>query len=210
MKTKIITTTRYSTDLGVDLNFKPANDSDVIVTKTDGKLYVRYLVQDECPVMDNPNNNNAPDLFLVNYHRNFGVTVDNIITEDEVREYYVNNTKPACAKKYWLFKLNAYIHSGVVLGLAPTNFPDERWDVSHVGLVLVSKKHWKTEEKARECAESFVHEWNQYLSGDIWGMCTDVFDLKTKQLLIEESEAVWNCYDYDYCLKELKKESEAK
>lgn len=210
MKTKIITTTRYSTDLGVDRNFKPANDSDVIVTKTDGKLYVRYLVQDEYPVMDNPNDNNAPDLFLVNYHRDFGVTVDNIITEDEVREYYVNNTKPACAKKYWLFKLNAYIHSGVVLGLAPTNFPDERWDVSHVGLVLVSKKHWKTEEKARECAESFVHEWNQYLSGDIWGMCTDVFDLKTKQLLIEESEAVWNCYDYDYCLKELKKESEAK
>jgi hypothetical protein len=210
VKTKIITTTRYSTDLGVDRNFKPANDSDVIVTKTDGKLYVRYLVQDEYPVMDNPNDNNAPDLFLVNYHRDFGVTVDNIITEDEVREYYVNNTKPACAKKYWLFKLNAYIHSGVVLGLAPTNFPDERWDVSHVGLVLVSKKHWKTEEKARECAESFVHEWNQYLSGDIWGMCTDVFDLKTKQLLIEESEAVWNCYDYDYCLKELKKESEAK
>lgn len=210
MKTKIITTTRYSTDLGVDLNFKPANDSDVIVTKTDGKLYVRYLVQDEYPVMDNPNDNNAPDLFLVNYHRDFGVTVNNIITEDEVREYYVNNTKPACAKKYWLFKLNAYIHSGVVLGLASTNFPDGRWDVSHVGLVLVSKKHWKTEEKARECAESFVHEWNQYLSGDIWGMCTDVFDLKTKQLLIEESEAVWNCYDYDYCLKELKKESEAK
>jgi hypothetical protein len=211
MKTKTITTTRYTTDLGVELSFKPAKDDDVIVTKKDGKLYVRYLVQDEnTGTLDNPNDHGAPDLFLVNYHRDFKVTMDKSITKDDVREFYVNSTRLPTHKSHWTFKLNCYIHSGVVLGLAPTNFPDEQWDVSHVGLVLVSKKIWRTEVKAKEVAESFVKEWNQYLSGDIWGMCTDVFDSTTKQRIDKLCEATWGCYDYNYCLKELKKESEAK
>ncbi len=210
MKTKTVTITKHTTDLGVELSCEPFNDDDVIVTERDGKIYVRYLVRDEDPIMGSPNDCSGDDLFLVNYHRDFEVTKDKIITLEEVRDYYRDNHTPTCWTKYHLFKLNAYIHSGVILGLAPTNFPDERWDVSHVGLVLVSKKTWKTEKEARKCAECFVEEWNQYLSGDIWGMCTDVFDQQTKQLLIEESKAVWGCYDYDYCLKELKKESEAK
>jgi len=208
MKTKTVTITRYTTNLGVDLSFKPTNDDDAIVTERNGKLYVRYLVQDEDSSKDDPNDCNAPDLFLVNYHRNFSITMDSIVTKEEVRKYYINNVLPACAKNYWLFKLNACIHSGVVLGLAPTNFPDERWDVSHVGLVLVKKGLWTTETACCKAAESFVHEWNQYLSNDIWGMCTDVFDLKTKKCIIEESEAVWGCYGYEESLKQLKQESE--
>jgi hypothetical protein len=210
MKTKTVTITKYTTDLGVELSFKPANDKDVIVTERNGKIYVQYLVQDEDSVRDNPNDRGGDDLFLVNYHRDFEVTKDEIITLEEVREYYRGNHTPACWPKYRLFKLNAYIHSGVVLGLAPTNFPDERWDVSHVGLVLVSKKIWKIEKEARKCAECFVEEWNQYLSGDIWGTCTDVFDQQTKQHIIEESEAVWGCYGYEESLKQLKQESEKK
>jgi len=210
MKTKAITTTRYTTDLGVELSFKPYKDEDIIVTEKDGKLYVRYLVHDEDSGIDDPNDCSAPDLFLVNYHRDCNIRKDDIITEDEVRDYYCHNKLGAWKKKYWQFKLNAYIHSGVVLGLAPTDFPDERWDVSHVGLVLVSKKIWRLEAKAREAAESLVKEWNWYLAGDIWGMVKDVFDAKTKKILSEESEATWGCYAYDHCLKELKEESEAK
>ena len=206
MKTTTVKTTRYTTDLGVELNFKPANDEDVIVAENNGKLYVRYLVRDDNA--QSPEENQDDGLFLVNYHRNFEVCKDSIITKEDVQNYYCGSLKVQQQKKYWLFKLNVYIHSGVVLGLAPTNFPDESWDVSHVGLVLVTKKEWKTEAKAREAAKSLVNEWNQYLSGDVWGMCTDVFDLKTQELLIKDSETVWGCYDYQECLKQLKIESE--
>lgn len=208
MKTTIVQTTRYTTDLGVELSAKPFNDDDVIVTKKNGKLYIHYLVQDTDGSAYNPNDCSDANLFIVNYHRDCDIQRDNIITEQDTKNFYFGNKIPQ-QKKYWLFKLNAYIHSGVILGIAPTNFPDERWDVSHVGLALVSRKIWKTEKAAKEAAESFVREWNQYLSGDIWGMCTDVFDLKTKEPITAESKAVWGCYDYGCCLKELKKESEA-
>ena len=208
MKTKTVTTTRYTTDLGADLSFKPANDDDVIVTEKDGKLYVRYLVQDENP--ESPDTCGDDSLFLVNYHRDFDVRNDKILTIEDVKAVYRGEKLGDWTKKYRYFKLNAYIHSGVRIGLAPTNFPDERWDVSHVGLVLVAKDTWETEKKAHAAAESLVTEWNQYLSGDIWGMCTDVFDLKTKEKIEDESESVWGCYDYEYYLEELKKESEAK
>jgi hypothetical protein len=211
MKTKVITTTRYTTDLGIDLSFKPANDDDVIITEKDGKLYVRYLVQDAEGCQDTPNNCSSPDLLLVNYHRDFDVRADDIITKDEVRNYCLANKSPDSNRKYWLYKLSMLSHSGVILSLGHSFASDgQGWDTSHVGLVLVSRKVWKNVREANAAAESFVKEWNQYLSGDIWGMCTDVFDQQTKQHIIEESEAVWGCYDYDYCLKELKKESEAK
>ena len=206
MKTR--TVTKYITDNDLELNFKPFDDNDVIITEKDGKIYVRYLVQDENPVMDNPNDCSSPDLFLVFYHRQCDIRNDRIITENEVRDYYLGNKLPAWDRKYWIYKLNAYIHSGVVLGLAPTNFPDERWDVSHNGLVLLAKKVWLGHE-AKKIAELFIKEWNQYLSGDIWGMCTDVFDAKTKENIIEESEALWGGYGYNDCLKQLKEESEA-
>jgi hypothetical protein len=209
MKTKTVTTTRYTTDLGVELSFEPANDDDVIVTEKDGKLYVWYLVQDKNP--ESPVECGDASLFLVNYHRDFDVRRDCILTKDDVRNVYWGKKPGSWAKKYWHFPLSMLSHSGVWLSLSHS-FADDSggWDTSHVGLVLVARKYWKTGREARAAAESLVTEWNQYLQGDVWGMCTDVFDVRTKQLIEADSKSCWGCYDYDYCLKELKNESEAK
>lgn len=72
-------------------------------------------------------------------------------------------------KRYHVFGLEAYIHSGIVLALSQEgNFPDRQWDVSQLGLVFVSREEWKTRAKAREAAKQLIKTWNTYLEGDVW------------------------------------------
>jgi hypothetical protein len=70
--------------------------------------------------------------------------------------------------EYDMFKLNAYIHSGVSLSLGEFDCP---WDSGQVGYVLVKKGSVPDPEKA---ALSLVSEWNKYLGGDVW--CFEVTD----------------------------------
>jgi hypothetical protein len=104
------------------------------------------------------------DLFLVAGHRQFFVPLPggdrNLDIAAVVNQYQ---------KTHHVFKLEAYIHSGVVLALSGTgNFPDRQWDVSQLGCVFVEKAQWKTAKKALAAALAHVAYWNQYLSGDVW------------------------------------------
>ena len=109
------------------------------------------------------------NLFLVGYHRDFTVKRDTVITKDEAIEIGQGG-KNHLTKKYHCFGLEAYIHGGVVLSFRDEgNFPDRRWDVSYLGLVLVAKEEWKTREKAKKAAAGLIEDWNNYLSGNIYG-----------------------------------------
>jgi hypothetical protein len=71
------------------------------------------------------------------------------------------------AADYWIFPLFAYIHSGIALSLGAFGC---RWDSGQIGYVLVKRsEHWSTEAAAMAAAGSVVAEWNQYLSGDVYG-----------------------------------------
>lgn len=73
---------------------------------------------------------------------------------------------------YHVFPVYAYIHSGVSLSLGRNRYPfNDRWDTSFKGFALVKRmKKWSwTEAKARKIAESIVKEWNDYLSGNVYG-----------------------------------------
>lgn len=94
-------------------------------------------------------------------------------------------------KDYWCFGLEAYIHSGVRLAIRyEGNFPDRGWDVSNVGLVFVSKKEWRLQKKAKEAAASLVNEWNDYLSGDVYGFVIENAEG-------EEQLSCWGFYGRD-------------
>jgi hypothetical protein len=127
-------------------------------------------------------------LFLVGYHRDFSVDGPKVKYKgDEKGPGHLLVTKADCqalargdkaadewpeelAKKYFSFGLEAYIHSGVRLALSHCgNFPDRAWDVSQLGMVFVSRKEWPDEKKAREAALSLIREWNDYLSGNVYG-----------------------------------------
>ena len=135
------------------------------------------------------------NLFLVGYHRDFCVERDDIITKQELIDCFtdpkrleeielqvVKNTK----KKYHIFGLEAYIHSGVSLALSyKGNFPDRRWDVSQLGAVLCAKAEWKTEKKARTMALSHIKTWNDYLMGNVYGYVIE-----------DKDEHIDSCYGF--------------
>lgn len=116
------------------------------------------------------------NVLLVGYHRDF--YVENSRITKQVAIDYANNEKTeevmAIKKQYHIFGLEAYIHSGVVLAISQEgNFCDRRWDVSQLGLVLVSKEEAKTKAKAKKIAKGLTEEWNEYLSGNVYGYTVD-------------------------------------
>lgn len=102
-------------------------------------------------------------------------------TNEEAKDY---------VKKYHIFGLEAYIHSGVALHLSGEVTIDMEWDVSQTGLVFISKEESKTRAKARKLAQGLLEEWNDYLSGNIYGY-------RIEKPNGEESGGCWGFYD-DY------------
>lgn len=167
------------------------------------------VIQDPNP--ESPDIWGNEDMFLVYDHRQFTVkregfepknifnalsleypkepVSDDYKTEEEYidarDEYHADmddvNSIKAQFLDYYIFPVDAYIHSGVHLSLADTkNYPDRRWDVSTTGYVLVKKDQILPEYdmgvvetalhyRAKEMAESLIETWNQYLSGDVYG-----------------------------------------
>lgn len=126
------------------------------------------IIPDDDP--QSPKDWDNTDCFLVYDHTSFYVKVEGFEPRDIYEARKEGKTK--LYDGYWVFPVDAYIHSGVALSLAnEANFPDRRWDVSTTGFALVKRqKGWTwTEEKARKVARSIVNEWNDYLSGNIYG-----------------------------------------
>jgi hypothetical protein len=200
------TVTTYTDEAGFQFTFKPVEDT-ITIKKIKAGYEARYLVQD--------NDAQSPDewgddgLFLVAYHRQFDVRRDEVITKDKAvalsRQDKEDEDYPQdIADKYHAFGLEAYIHSGVCLSLSNEgNFPDRQWDVSQLGLVLVSKKEWPDEKKARAAALSLIEEWNQYLSGDVYGIVKESYDKKKEQC---DQESVWGFYGHKHALEALQTE----
>jgi hypothetical protein len=213
IKTKEVT--KYVTDdeewEGFEFFHEPAEDSLTIEETEDGYI-ARYLVHDEsCDGRGVDSDDNA---FLVNFHRDFWVTKDKIITERDLKNWYRQEFDDyeddegnpmdhlPQSDKYWIFPLSCLVHSGVWLSLNHSFACDSQgWDTSHVGAVLIAKEEWPEEEKAREYAEGMVKEWNQYLAGDIWGIVKETFDKDKNQT---EMDSCWGFYGWDYAMEEVK------
>ena len=111
--------------------------------------------------------------FIVNYHSDFWVTKDEIITKGEVEALYTGEIswrKVEKEKGYWIFELSCLVHSGVWLNFDGEGFVSDSqgWDTSRVGLVLVSKKIAKTRKEAEAIGKELVDTWNMLLSDDVY------------------------------------------
>jgi len=105
-------------------------------------------------------------------------------------------------KRYWIFPLNAYIHSGVALSLSRSGQFSDPWDSAQIGFVFVAKNEWRyrTRETKRcvsaiKAASSYVETWNQYLSGDVWGYSIDDADGN-------HVDSCWGFYGLEYAKSE--------
>jgi len=191
----------YVTDEGFHFTFEPIEDTLTIEETKDG-YEAKYLTRDEEP--PNPNEFGDESLFLVHYHRDFDIRKDDIIKEDDARALYQGEKIPQ-EKDYWIFPVEAYIHSGVSLtlksfkGMLPQGHYE--FDTSRVGLVLVSKKEFKSNDKAQKAAETLIETWNQYLSGDVYSCVKETYNKKKEQT---DYDVVGGFYGYKYAIEELK------
>jgi len=114
------------------------------------------------------------DCFLVYDHRDFNVKVDGFEPLDIFHKF---SEGFKTYKGYWIFPVSAYIHGGVSLSLSKTEYPfTDKFDVSFKGFVLVQKQAkwtWK-KEQATIVAEALIEQWNLYLSGQVYGYCTEL------------------------------------
>lgn len=172
---------------------------DAVETKKIGKYLIK-IEQDEQP--QSPDDWGNDDAFVVYDHRQFSVERKGFVPREIFDE--TNEKGEMMYDGHFVFVLYAYIHSGVALSVGGHNFPDARWDVSTTGFVLIKKnEHITTEEEALKLAESIVSEWNDYLSGNVYGYQiydnTDVED-------DEEGEFVDSCWgfygDHENCMTE--------
>lgn len=149
------------------------------------KGYKIKIRQDE--FAESPDDWGDKNLFLIYDHRDFTIKRDDFSPED-IYDYL--SIKSALLKedtfqpkdeleddlkgyfdyesKYWIFPVEAYIHSGVRLSLF-SGTKQCMWDSSVSGYILASKEEFKDLEIATNAAEGLIETWNQYLSGDVWG-----------------------------------------
>jgi len=199
----IKTVVKYYNEDDFEFTWHPIEDT-LSIKKTQDGYEARYLIQDE--IVNTPDEWGDDNLFLVNYHRDFHVTNDKIIVEDEVREIYVEGKteEGEIEKKYFIFPLSCLVHSGVWLSLAYSFTCDPGgWDTSHVGLVLVSKEEAKTKEKARKLAEGLVKTWNMCLSGDVYCLVKEIYDKDKKPI---DFDTLGGAYGRECALEALRTE----
>ncbi|MFA5186882.1 MAG: hypothetical protein WC551_10420 [Patescibacteria group bacterium] len=212
-------TTYYSTEdpetEGFEFTFPPEEGSITVTKQPKGDgvtpgYTVRYIVRDDDA--QSPDEGRDDGLFLVGYHRDFYTDHGKKISEDLARQIMaagrvrtveeddeISGEAREWRKSHHIFPLEAYIHSGVSLALSHEgNFPDRQWDVSQLGLVFVSKKEWRTRKAAEKAARAHVETWNQYLSGDVWGIVRE--DYREDKTLIEHEEC-WGYYGEEYAKK---------
>ncbi len=148
------------------------------------------------------------NLFLVGFHREFYVqkegfsegTVQAIFNRGRYEDDSIHHEAREIMRKYWVFPLEAYIHSGVSLYLAGDRARD-RWDSSTLGAVFVAKSEWKRSAKAEDAARGLVQTWNQYINGEVYGYMIETPDG-------EEEGGCWGFYGDDG-IKQITEEAKA-
>lgn len=141
--------------------------------------HVLEISQDEDA--ESPDSWNNTDIFLVYDHRQFYIKREGYNPKD-IFEYTSNIEQYKGSKfdNYFIFKVFAYIHSGVSLSLAHNG---DVWDTSTTGYILVDKNDFdfdlqrKSIEElkdksdfdiAKYYAEGLIDTWNTYLSGETY------------------------------------------
>jgi hypothetical protein len=164
---------------------------------------------------ESPNDWGNRDLFLVGFHRDFWVQrkgfdeelVRDLLTKDGITEEYKETLK-----KYHVFGLEAYIHSGVSLHLIGEAKIDRQWDVSAVGAVFVDKKEWRTRKSAEKAARGLIETWNQYLSGEVYGYIVknaDGSDIEAKDERGNSlMDSCWGFYGTEHAIADAKDSAE--
>jgi hypothetical protein len=131
------------------------------------------------PDPEAPDNTESDIFIITTRNRHFelaheGFTIDSAADPDVHMEYDV-------------FKVYAYIHSGVQLSLTPFSCP---WDSGPIGYLFARKGDAAS-------PESFIKAWNDFLSGNVYG-----FVVESGGVQIDSCWGFYSDYNTSGCLSE--------
>lgn len=126
--------------------------------------------------------------------------VDRLQYQMEIDENYFDFNK-----NYFIFPVYAYIHSGIALSLGNNSYPFScNFDTSFAGFIIADKKeldfdlnrqgndkllNMSDQEIAYYFAEGLIKEWNDYLSGNVYG-----YQIYDNNDLDNEIDSCWGFY----------------
>ena len=101
-------------------------------------------------------------------------------------------------------ELFLYDHSGITMSTGRFSCP---WDSGQVGIAFIPPEIFKANfdndmEKGLKAIDQEVEEYDQYLTGDVWGYVTSTVDEDGDP--DEEVDSCWGFYGFDYCVEEAK------
>lgn len=167
---------------------------DVKEFKVDG-LTVK-IEQDEIPI--SPEEDADENAFLVSGVSDFYVKPPGwegrMDSFEPVRDAYIDT--------HFMFPIEAYIHSGVVLYMSGGCAVDRNWDVSQCGAIFISKEEWPDREKAESYARGMLKTWNQYLEGDVWG-----YNIEDEEG--NDVDSCWGFYGLEHCVEQATEDAKA-
>lgn len=120
---------------------------------------------------------------------------------------YLDKIRAKALDDYIILPLYLYDHSGITMGCSPFSCP---WDSGQVGFIYMSidraRKEWtgtddEIREAATKCLIAEVEEYDQYLTGDVWGYTIDrvTLDEDGDESDREELESCWGFFGHSYC-----------
>ena len=138
---------------------------------------------------------------MVCFHRGYKLGDKHNFTVESFQEFLKENKEKIVAKYLYL-----YDHSGLTISTSPFSCP---WDSGVVGVVYIEKEQLKKEygkkvftkklqEIANNIIDSEVEEYDNYLTGQVFGIIITNMDTG------EETESTWGFYGYDYAKTEAK------
>jgi hypothetical protein len=143
------------------------------------------------------NNAESPDSWGEENEDMFIVTTDNRYFERKRKGFAIEDIKEHLETHkryngYKVYPLYAYIHSGIALSLGRSGQFSCPWDSGMIGYVLVK---WKGHKRHESMAESLVETWNQFFSGDVYGI---VIEDEQENVL----DSCWGFYGHKYTKSE--------
>jgi len=158
-----------------------------VVSSFELRGYTVEIIRDPDPI--SPEDRADRHAFLVYGHRDFTVHGPNQETAEQVYR-----DRAEWEKTHTVYPVYAYIHSGVRLGLSTAGMVDIPWDVSLSGAALVTRDESEIPQP-QEYAQAMIEEWNQYLSGDVYGY-------KIADAQGEDVDSCWGFYGQESCEQE--------
>lgn len=198
MEIKTITTTVHRLNNEFDLVFEPVEDS-IKIKKSKKGYKIRYLALDE--PFDSPRD---WDNFgtMVCFHNNYSLGDETNLNSDsfnsweELQEYLIKELKAVI-----VLPLSLYDHSGISMKVGSFNC---KWDSGQVGFIYCTKEEIKAEgiskKRAEEILKAEVETYNQYLTGEVYTVVEECFDLDKNQI---DYNCIGGYFGYEYALKEL-------